>query len=111
MVFEEHGDLSLGAPSGCHLQDQISDGVLSGINGDVIHPKKGEGGRQRCSLIAVDKRMVLGDIEEIGRTHLVVILVEILAIERRLNGPQGRRQKAGVSNSSTPAVASDLIFV
>jgi len=55
------------------------------------------------TLVAVNERVVLDDMEEVGRGFLEQVIVQELAAERRLRHGNGRMQQADVANARLAA--------
>lgn len=106
---QENCDRSLANLSSGDTEDQVPQLVGVGDNLVVVHPKKRESRRQRGAFVAIDKGMVLGGVEEIGRCHLEDRRMKVLAVESSLGCRKGRPQKIQVEQPTLSAIAAILI--
>ena len=79
---QEVGDCCLSDPAFGGSSHEILEHRLVRIDPDIVHPKKDNGGGSTCPLVSVHERVVLHDVEEVGRRHLEDVVVQIHSAER-----------------------------
>lgn len=77
----------------------------------IVEFEKDKRGRGSNALISVHKRMVLNDMKEVGRGHLVDVRVKVLIAMPRHWHRKGRFQESDVANAMPASIAFDLITV
>ena len=76
-----------------------------------VHGQKHD--RRHCAgtLVAIDERVVLDDVKQVGGSHLEQIGMEVLSAEARLRHGRRRFQQTGVAQAHRSAVPFDLVAV
>ena len=82
------GSLAL-AVDGLHLQPVLAHQPGKGLDLNAVHVQEDDGRRSPGALVAVDKRVVLDDVEKACRGHLEEILVKELSSKGRLRHGDG----------------------
>jgi len=94
-----------------HAANKRFEFILIGDDLDVIHREEDNGGYCPGSLVAVNERMVLSDVEQVRRSHLEDVLVQILITESGSGHRDGRLKQAHVSDAERATVVIDLVAV
>lgn len=76
---------------------------------DRVEFEEDDGGDCADSFVAINKRMVLDDVEQIGGGHFEKIRVQVPATKRRTGLGDCRLQKPEITNSPRAAVAGNLV--
>ena len=111
MLSEEHRNIRLGNTSLGYADDECHKVVLLGPDPMSVDPQKDQRGGESGSLVAVDERVVAGDMKKVGRCHLMQASVKELLSERSLRHGDRGLQKSHVTNSAGTAVSNNLIVV
>jgi hypothetical protein len=83
--------------------------VLGGADFDAVHFQEYDCGDRAHSFVAIDERVVLDEVKQVGRGHFKQIGVEILA---RKHGPglgDCRLQKSPIANPKRAAISRNLV--
>jgi hypothetical protein len=111
VAAEEGRDLGLGDLAAGDAFDELRQRLRRARDLRPVHPQEDERRRERAALVAVDERVIAGEVEEIGRRLLLEGGVEKLAFERGARRRDRRGQESGVSQPGSSTVAPDLIGV
>jgi hypothetical protein len=82
MRAQKVGDHGLSGPAFSDRSHEILEHRFVRIDREVVDTKKDNTGGDTCPLVSVHERVVLHDVEEVGRCHLEDVVVEILSAER-----------------------------
>lgn len=111
VLLEEDRHLCLRGAASRYAQDEFDQLTVRCVDLDAVQLQKDQGYRQGRALVAVQERVVLGEVEQVGRRHLDQRRVEEEAVEGRLRHLDGRAQEAEVTHPGAPSVALDLVRV
>ena len=92
-----------------HGSHNSLEALVRGLQVETIQPQEHVRGHRARAFVAVDKRMILHDMKEIGCYHLEQVGVQELAGEPDLWHRNRRFQQAKISNADSTTIPPDLV--
>ncbi len=74
------------------------------VKADTVQLKEDQRGRESRSLVTIDERMILSDMESVGRRHLEQVRMKKPVLKRGIWHCHRGRKKVYVTNAGTPAI-------
>ena len=111
VVLQKCGGSNLVDFAHCHAADKFLKLILISVQLYAIHFKENDGRNDSGSFVAVYKRMVLCNVEQISCGHFEDVFVEIIPAESSGRHRGGGLQQSNVSYSGRAAVPLDLVSV
>lgn len=111
MRAEELSNLRLAGVADGYRDGEVVDAALGGSDFDAVDVQEHQGCNGARSFVAIEERMVLDEVKQVGSGHLEKTLVEVFATERRSGLSDRRFEQAHITYAVRAAVQSHLIGV
>lgn len=111
MNAQEFGDPRLRSLGPGHRHDELEQVILWHVDFDAIQFEKDESGNCSNPLVAVDKWVIVHDVEHVGRGHLNQIGMVILARRPGAWHGKGGTQERRIADSRAAPIPLDLVPV
>lgn len=109
VLTEKPRNARLGCFAAGDGEHQIGVGVLAGRQVEAVEGKKDVSGDRSDSFVAVDKRVILDEMEQIGRRHFAQAGVSVLSPKPDGRHRGGRLKQRPISYAFAAAVARKLV--
>src|SRR5262245_29791678 len=111
MAAHEYSDLGLGDTAGSDADHELDQFVVRRFESCAVQAEKGQHRDEPRTLVAVNKWMVLHEVEEVCGRLLIDARMQKLTAERCGGHRQRGLQEADVSNRGRAAIMCDLVGV
>src|SRR6185369_10570667 len=99
VIAKKDRDAVFAGDSACDVKNERNDFVVGRFDIAIVEQQKDQSRRNADAFVAVDKRMILNDVKEVGGRHFEDIVMEKLTLKGRLRLRESRLQQTHVADA------------